>query len=759
MMKSTLFRKLFISYILITLIPVTAFFTLLYYNSVLNLQSEVETFNTTNLYQIRDSFDLRIKELKNIAARISFNSKLSNYSMVQDNYRVLEGIEELQKYKAGNEFINEIIVYYEGSTELYSNNGTTSIETLLEVNYRFSEPDKQKFMSLLDNSTNLSLSMFDGSNVVIYQSPLPIFGNFNNGSALFLIRGSTIQRMISDGRAQFEGAILVLDTNNNITISLDNSQLMANENLLVAVRNLQTSGLSMLKVGRENYSVIRAISTETGWTYLTVMPTRQFFQKVSSVKFFIILFALVVITVCIIVALRLASVQYNPIQKINTFARDCLLQGGEAPGSDELKNIQSAVSKAITTNISLQNQLNYNRQLIRQKILIEIIKGESQSTAEFAQQAEACGIQLTNRQFAVMVATCISEEDEFQRTSARLLEFINRQYSDQGQAFAVELSQEHPMVIFVCLAQDQGNSVLADIARQVADFHLRQSGCRLCVGIGRIYPAITSAGESYIEALAAIESLPPQKRQSVAFFEDIVIARSQHLQSDEDELYLILSLKQGEENIAREALTRIFDNLQSKHLTPTSINFVCYRLVDKMMNLVNDLANIDQEHDLLNALTDKLAKLVSSFSYHEFKGQMMLIAGDICQAIRRINEQKDAGIKNHVIRYINSHFKDPNLSLDDLAGQFGYSNFYWSRFFKDKMGCLYSDYIWKLRIDEVKQQIVRSKKPLKDIVAAVGYSDMTSFIRRFKKEEGLTPGQYRDLYNQPSKSDLGGSSL
>lgn len=41
--------------------------------------------------------------------------------------------------------------------------------------------------------------------------------------------------------------------------------------------------------------------------------------------------------------------------------------------------------------------------------------------------------------------------------------------------------------------------------------------------------------------------------------------------------------------------------------------------------------------------------------------------------------------------------------------------------------------------------IISTDMTLKDIMGEVGYADSTNFIRKFKKAEGITPIQYRNL--------------
>ena len=48
-----------------------------------------------------------------------------------------------------------------------------------------------------------------------------------------------------------------------------------------------------------------------------------------------------------------------------------------------------------------------------------------------------------------------------------------------------------------------------------------------------------------------------------------------------------------------------------------------------------------------------------------------------------------------------------------------------------------------MRSDEFKRQLKETNNPIKDIVLDIGYVDVANFSRKFKSEEGLTPGQFR----------------
>ena len=56
-----------------------------------------------------------------------------------------------------------------------------------------------------------------------------------------------------------------------------------------------------------------------------------------------------------------------------------------------------------------------------------------------------------------------------------------------------------------------------------------------------------------------------------------------------------------------------------------------------------------------------------------------------------------------------------------------------------------SKYLTNLRMEEAKRLLRETDLLNKDISSAVGYEDVGSFIRRFRKQIGVTPRQYREV--------------
>ena len=100
---------------------------------------------------------------------------------------------------------------------------------------------------------------------------------------------------------------------------------------------------------------------------------------------------------------------------------------------------------------------------------------------------------------------------------------------------------------------------------------------------------------------------------------------------------------------------------------------------------------------------------------------------------------KRKGILYDAINYMKQHLGE-RFTLEDTARQVGFSPNYFSKVFKDEMGCTFSYYLGKLRIDRSKALLLVSKLSIREICDAVGYEEQSYFIKVFTRFTGVTPG-------------------
>lgn len=104
-------------------------------------------------------------------------------------------------------------------------------------------------------------------------------------------------------------------------------------------------------------------------------------------------------------------------------------------------------------------------------------------------------------------------------------------------------------------------------------------------------------------------------------------------------------------------------------------------------------------------------------------------------------------IYSDIIDYIKLNIKK-NPKVKDIAKHFGYNEKYLSHLFNDLENMPLKQYIIKMRIEQAKYMLTDTNNTVLQISLEMGFADSQSFVKSFKKNIGLTPSEYRNVFNK-----------
>lgn len=105
--------------------------------------------------------------------------------------------------------------------------------------------------------------------------------------------------------------------------------------------------------------------------------------------------------------------------------------------------------------------------------------------------------------------------------------------------------------------------------------------------------------------------------------------------------------------------------------------------------------------------------------------------------------KKLQSLENQILTYLANNFTNSDLTLKDLAAEFGKSNAKLSKLITNETQLSFPKYLSHLRIEAAKKTLIaRNYATISEVGYAVGFNSPSNFIRVFKAQVGESPKKY-----------------
>lgn len=96
-----------------------------------------------------------------------------------------------------------------------------------------------------------------------------------------------------------------------------------------------------------------------------------------------------------------------------------------------------------------------------------------------------------------------------------------------------------------------------------------------------------------------------------------------------------------------------------------------------------------------------------------------------------------------LMKYVQEHMEDP-LSTEELARHACVTKCHLIRMFRSSLGVTPLRYITQCKVQHAQTLLLRTDLSVKQVGEAVGFKDISYFIRLFRRQLGFTPQEYRE---------------
>ncbi|MGX7031061.1 helix-turn-helix domain-containing protein [Vagococcus zengguangii] len=726
-------------YILIFAIPFLILSIIWYNTSRKNIQNQIENGIDNSMFQLKEYVSEKFDDIANISEKISDDARITPY-MMNHPYYSKEGIAEINRYKNSTLVEDLFIQYDEYPDTLYTSTGKMAFSTFIERRYAHYQLEKETIQQLFNAkvpefSIITTRNSEESNDLICYTMPIMDVNGSKYGTVSYLIKKNNLLKDTEKLMLKQNGNVLIFDQKGQLILSSNDSYLEDRTSLKELALD---ESKQKIKLDDNKLQINRQVDSKQNLIFIALTNPRESFDEIAQIHYRTVGAVLLLFVGSVALIYTTSKKQYQPIKKIEKILASKLDIANNDNRQVPLDQLQQSLVEYFETNETLIEEIKSQTPYARDKIVGKLLQGDFESVEEIEMLLRAVTIELYDKNYFVMIlSTEFAYEEITDTVETYIMNKVDVFYNKDYQIFGTKLVSAKAIALICSTANEIDNWSTNLIVDEIYQSLLNDLQIAMNIGIGTVVANLNDINKSYIEAMAVIDY---QKHfdleNTIIHFSDIKEnEKSSKPFQPEEQLKLMQSLNEGNFVVAQEVINTLINDFASKQSSVNSMKLFGY-------NLLNTI--IKSGVELCDDSFYQLGEQLSGFdSLVELRVNSLSLAEKIC--IQIANKPKNNILKQEIFDYINEHYSSPDLSLESVAEEFDLSVSYISRFIKKESDRTFSKYIQDLRLEKIKQQLVETDKPIKEIVQENGYYDVSNYTRKFKNIMGVTPGQYRKI--------------
>ena len=775
-------RSVFI-FSVIFLIIIFATVMLSYISTAGRLNTELTDTNITMLKHIMRTADMQLQEIDREMIGLindpdmcvfmyeSYESNSLYYVYIQ---RLLGKIHDIQ---FTNSNIYSVYLYSAGQKKILTDKAGYDMNDFYDTEWMEKYASSKKYYTWLDTRrvTEINNGQTDQKYLISLVRAYPVASHPENrtGAIVVSIKESVFNGLINGNRFENLGDILVLNQKGVILSNSSDSKRYEEIGLDNSFFSMRMQGLQG-RIDEKSYSVFYVTSPYTGWKYVNVIPHVQMNQLVVTIRNVLLYIAAGMFLIAIIMAFFASKWACRPafrfIHTVNqTVEGSQIALREEKHTLETFEELEELFSDVITDYDKARKQVKESIPAIRAKLITDILLGYLTNYQEVVQHLKMADISLYPANFIVMVIELDGKSDLLKANGKeglpdylKMVRMIAEEAANQECKGASVVLDER-VAMLLCTENDNSSYLIELsflLARKIQQQVFDRSGITVTVGIGSYHKNMADIPKSFHEATETLKYKILIGCNSVISIDNIRLYNERDLYGVFSSANgIALAIRMTDIQAVYMRLDHLFEQVKEKNMPSDLIRQLGMQLIIEGIQAALD-TNLDLD-DILGE--EDSGNVYQALNYCETVSQMKeYIKGLFSGLIRQIKEKRNNRNNNilidRILEYIQQHYMENSLSLNLLAELFHISVPYLSKIFKETVETNFMDYLIQVRIAKAKELLAKNMK-INDISNQVGYANVHSFIRVFKKYTGKTPGEYRNAILLPKGKDNKGSAI
>ncbi len=727
--RTSVFIRYALSYIAVVLLLFLSITGYLYARLSGKAREEIIDNQINRLSRIAAQHESYISAMLNTAEEIGLSPDIEFFRYEDEPWKAYDLQLKMVPYTTtSSTFCDQVYLYFFGDDRIYSSSSSMSLSLFARM-MRYEFVPMENLASQIAGTDRLTIlpaqqvssTLVDSSRVVTFLVPLGASPGSGKGVLVFLIKDSVYQSLFSDA---IEGHI-------NTYIHQGDTLLSSSEDLAVPPDQVdagQEASSRLFRWEGQDWTQVTFSGRNWGLSYSALLRNADINTSIMQQLYSILAILPVFVLLSLILALWMAKRHARPIRAITGMLSR---EADEAP-RDELQQISTGIRQLTTRNQELSSRLDRALPLQRHDFVFRFVKGRFTAREEAVASGRAVGMEIDRPVYAIILCGCAGGNDHpFDLAVSPFDRFPG--CSGAG----VELVALKANLYLVFSDDPESLPALADMIRCEGT----AGGERCITSISALHSDFSEAPSAYLEAAAAYENRFVMGSQKVLFYSDISSNLEEILpQARKITTSISQALTLGSREVLDGRISDLLRFLKNTNMSPFAFRMIYSEVIRSLVHThTAALAGEGSVQEIYNIFTLSSCQSIDYLDelLRRLCDRLLLAEPDSCETASEEDEI------SQVVRYMEEHFSDPEISITALADSLELSTARFSLSFKEKTGMSPLEYLTLLRVEHAKEQLELTDLTIRDISTMVGYYDSGSFIRRFKQVTGETPAQYR----------------
>ncbi|NUU74538.1 AraC family transcriptional regulator [Paenibacillus xylanilyticus] len=610
-------------------------------------------------------------------------------------------------------------------------------------------------------STENSLLHTDASNALVLVHKIPGENNNPFGALIITLDNEKVASLLKTLTPYDEGLTFLMDQEKNTLVTGNpggSQQNAAFEQQLKKEVALHEDSTSFLfKYEDQTYSVsygsLSRIDSE--WTYVSAAPLTSVTSPVKLVSKIIVIASAGSLLLGLMLSWLASRRIYSPVARMLHLLTPGKHEAQTHPKLDEFQLLEQQWNELTSQSITAHRQLQEQLPHLRDSFVLQLVQGHlyAYNEQDLQKRMKNLGFEVEGQQFLLLqmyftgyarLQGRFGSQDTGLVTFAavNIIEEVAESYF--GQISVMNFHDLSSAMLVIAPKDEQLKPQALLWGEELVEVIGRTLKMNVTIMISRPADSLHELPGIFVEMEQAVAYRSIEEGSQILDLED-----EQCFRRAEEAAYplglereLIQAIRLGKP----EEAERVMDLFMSEVTWTGSTEFQVQQMMLQLLGSV--------QHMMLQTGVTPY-KLFGGCNMYErlsairepaqMKQWMMAeVLQPYVQEIEMRSQEPLKQIVERTMLYMDEHYRS-EISLEGCADAEQMTPYALSKAFKQVSGMNFIDYLTKVRMEAAKQLLRETTMKINDIAAAVGYQH-SYFNRIFKKQEGITPSQYRDLW-------------